>query len=610
MIGLQDIATGKYLDLLQNTSINFVYNNPFFQETIVEGDFSETSFSLANTAHNQSLLGILHKINVPILNRKFDYRLYVNGKYLFACELVYDNTTFDKTNDTEVIKVRINRNISRFLEITKDKYLKDTDDTVHTFVNAEKAQYFYWSVTEPTSSTYTVARFDILTTTGNIAIIGGVGASSKEALRLLAEEATGTFNVGGVSYEFWAETSGLTIKIYSDQSSNVISVTLNSVTALTRTTYYRLDLGQIIVADLIGSEVKFPHWRVKYQNNFIQANAIIQNNTIQNNVFPIIPCFNIGYILSRIANFTGYTFEGDFMDDTILQAVIVLNNIPLDAQADFIETFTLNIGQDTLIYKNHFPDLDIVDFIKALRGTFNLDVRVDDSSQKIRLDFKKDNFTEAKQNFTKYHELKSFGVQDRYNYIFKYPDEYADKSYEFLGTSLEEFRPLTVPDPKVYQDDQELVLTGNTLTFNNATPKVCFDFESSYASQYNDVENVNYEQLDDKFKLSLLLMTHEIPSPNVFYDSYCSPIDATETYSFVLSNMLADFWQSYIDFKQVAKKAEFLISLDSVSLQNFDTKRLAFIKNYDFLIESLRIQIENKENSLTKPAKVILYTKQ
>ncbi|MVM36140.1 hypothetical protein GO755_39375 [Spirosoma sp. HMF4905] len=89
---------------------------------------------------------------------------------------------------------------------------------------------------------------------------------------------------------------------------------------------------------------------------------------------PVVPMPFLKEILLRLAELTGVTLSGQFLDDPDLSQLLLYNTRALD-------------GRTTIDLRQHLPEMSIPVFFLELRKLFNLAMSVDTVDRSIRLDF-------------------------------------------------------------------------------------------------------------------------------------------------------------------------------------------------------------------------------
>lgn len=120
MISLKVISTGEYLELFPDTRVRMVFNNPWFGDSVTQGDYSYP-FDLPATGDNRRRMGFLDLIENVSFSKEIEVALLDDNVQVLTGTLVvkYASSTRYKT----YLSVKLGAVASRL----KDLNLSDTD---------------------------------------------------------------------------------------------------------------------------------------------------------------------------------------------------------------------------------------------------------------------------------------------------------------------------------------------------------------------------------------------------------------------------------------------------------------------------------------------------
>ncbi|WP_428657611.1 hypothetical protein [Runella sp.] len=109
---------------------------------------------------------------------------------------------------------------------------------------------------------------------------------------------------------------------------------------------------------------------------------------------PLVPMMYLRWLFGKIEQLCNFTIKGEFVDDVIMQRLIIYN------------TFAVEPADTVIHYRNHLPNITIPELLKELRKLFNLGLFFDVRSRTLTMRYA----DELLQQPTVLNWSKKFGV--------------------------------------------------------------------------------------------------------------------------------------------------------------------------------------------------------
>lgn len=97
------------------------------------------------------------------------------------------------------------------------------------------------------------------------------------------------------------------------------------------------------------------------------------------------PYLRMKYVLEKIAEYFGFNYEGDWVDDVDTEAMLIDNAAPLDDPQDFIGSKKFVFWKRSFRLEDLIPDITVVDLFKYLRDRYNLAIYKNELSGNVRI---------------------------------------------------------------------------------------------------------------------------------------------------------------------------------------------------------------------------------
>ena len=300
------------------------------------------------------------------------------------------------------------------------------------------------------------------------------------------------------------------------------------------------------------------------------------------NTTTFIPFLKLSTVFKKIEALSGYTIQGDFIEDSrYYPNLVIYNTFCLDKEGG--TQFTFNVGESTIVYANHLPDIKVEELFEKLQSLC-LMYSFDYQKKIIFINFRKFKLTQViRQDFTYFGVLGKEATEKKKNLRLKYKDNLND--FDF-------FNPIEAGN---FNEVQDLEIDFGTLNYDTTKNAI------SYEKGESELFGVN-----NKGSFRLLLwrgFQAGIPvaesKPRVGFN-YGLEIQGT----YGVYELL---WKEYIDFliKRKAVNAKFWLSLDE--LKGLDIEGKIKYDNINFLIEEAQFSLEDSENPLSGGLEALLW---
>jgi hypothetical protein len=419
MISLQT-STGKTLQLADGASVEFVINNPLFNDgDVIPGDYS-LPFDLVHPNKSEQNAGALQNGDVmeattslykeeanlfydgnilrkgKITLRKFNdnasaYFLFGLGKLANEIKALKLRTVMDENIviDSSAIAKKIFVTPGQIgaspysLVVNNKNYEGNTLADLHNAINANtedpRATSIYHAASTEFNSTPRIVLEIIPYTNPNDPL-------SKLSVRV--DDDNGTYSGG---YRWWVKIGSL--NSYFDAFDTFFASYLTNSPA---TNKFRIPFvlndemygeGQekVKVNSYVNS-VFFNGVATKLNRNFVSSYVGTGGDppfttTNQNSLQPFV---KVKYVLERIAAQLAVGLEGDWLDDVDMNAMMLDNAWPLDERMPFVGNTDFVFWRRSFNLKDLVPDMDAVDFLKALQNRYNLAINFNDRTNNLR----------------------------------------------------------------------------------------------------------------------------------------------------------------------------------------------------------------------------------
>lgn len=106
--------------------------------------------------------------------------------------------------------------------------------------------------------------------------------------------------------------------------------------------------------------------------------TVINQNSLQ-------PFVMLKYVFEKIATYFSFTWDSDWLLDSDTQDMLIDNSMPLDVKQPYIGKTDFVFWRRSFNMNELVPDMTVVDFLKALQNRYNLTLRFDARSNKMRM---------------------------------------------------------------------------------------------------------------------------------------------------------------------------------------------------------------------------------
>lgn len=319
----------------------------------------------------------------------------------------------------------------------------------------------------------------------------------------------------------------------------------------------------------------------------------------------IVPMLKVGYIFRKIAQFTNYFFEGDFLNDSELQKLIVCNTYALDKISTSGDG--TNVYDEQMNFVNHLPDVTIRHFMLHLSALFNFFYTFDFRQNTSKLTFRQDLLDAAIVDWTEKF-LREFDspVTEPKNIELGYSSSALPSGSEnfftpvrigtFQNTDDKDFEAGTLP----YRINE---LVGYPL------PEI-FTYDLQVGNSPFPVFNVGTE---NDYPLQFLFWRGEGQGVRNLACAYANnlPLNFNGANKYSLewggAKGLAEKWHKrWIEFLQNSQATKRKAWLTLNDLLTLDLNKRYAIDYQLYLIKSLDIEISNGDVTLKSPAEIEL----
>lgn len=379
-----------FLDLPTTTSASFTLNNPFFDSQFSARDFA-LPFTLHTTPTNVNKLGSPH-------------RLDSKGKKIFDNAVLFlDNIPYEKgtitikkaTNKTiQIVFKNESRNLIEALEATKIREIVGYDliqATVSTqsVFNVTPNWSQYLIVVEGISFTYVATQGDSLahvvqqlSNSINAALPNHAIWQSGQTQLIIDNNQLPTFH-------FFIILSGLTIISNVTAGQNKVTQTEQYVKNIIENPVPTHTFPTINWMNLYEDKNEnFEGWVNYYKNGQTISN---RHHTKEHNwLHTYIPFIFLKHVLQQIANSVGLVLDESSFFKEGINDLLLFNNKTLDLifQDITVDNQYLNSFSNIIVFGDHLPDLNALDFLNKLAEKFALliDVQKGLLSLKVKKD--------------------------------------------------------------------------------------------------------------------------------------------------------------------------------------------------------------------------------
>ncbi|UHG93423.1 hypothetical protein [Spirosoma oryzicola] len=106
--------------------------------------------------------------------------------------------------------------------------------------------------------------------------------------------------------------------------------------------------------------------RQPYVNAWYQAG--FRQDSLSRLGYPIVPFFYLSWVIEQLFAKAGYSVEGDWLADPNVKRLVILNMTAIDARLVSVT----NLKSHTVKPGQHLPDMQVGDFLKAIRQRYGL----------------------------------------------------------------------------------------------------------------------------------------------------------------------------------------------------------------------------------------------
>jgi hypothetical protein len=318
--------------------------------------------------------------------------------------------------------------------------------------------------------------------------------------------------------------------------------------------------------------------------------------------YNVVPFPKIGYIFSKIAEYTGYSFFGDFLDNEFLMKLVVYNTYAIDELQNLTGR---NWYSATIDLANHVPNRTVKEFMVELSKLFNFYYTFDFRQNKCTMVFRKSLLLADIIDITDkvLTEFESQVVEPK-NKRLKYDsgldvDGFADFFASYLAgnyeqTEEETFGAGTLPNIYLYVD----------------MPSV----NEAYTTTDNIVGNSNLEVFNvgknNGYPIRFLFWRGERGQGKYYIPNYAGA-DALVAYGDNYSlewqgnRGLGYQWhKEWIDFVQNSRVMKRKVWFNIKDLFSIDLNKRYAINYQLHLIKSIEIEVSNGAETIKSPAVV------
>lgn len=430
-------ANGRFLDIGEN-KITFEFHNSLVAVGIIRDDFTY-SFKIPYTSKNLQILGMVGYVESQDLHQdSLPCELYIENQFWYIGELFIQEAVAD-----EYITIKISFVWAAFSKEIGDKKIADLY-TVPDPLNPPPFPYYQDLDTSPTNYRYYFVEVDWnrplypeLTNPGPervyIIKLNGVVVAAASVWDIIdpfapIEDLADSFNndvtANQVARAYARDNKDGTF--WLDIVPFLPNANLDLVFVITDYppdppeevlefpfTYY--DETKPVMAQNYA-HIRFPHIKttefygngnpsfIGELNKFVpDATGVYLTNSIADFAVPAIsgapiinryahcPCIFLHSIITHITASVGWSWEGDFKDDTELATLLIYSNYASD-QLRRVGVYEHNEHARRVYFKDIVPDLTIKQFFEQIQEMFGLYYDFDSLEKVVKINFKKDVF--------------------------------------------------------------------------------------------------------------------------------------------------------------------------------------------------------------------------
>lgn len=606
MIALQT-SQGEKLNVSKDLKLKIEFNNPFFNTEYVEGSFAYP-FKIPNSPKNFKNFQSPNIIETPYLVPNISLNVIVN-------DINWLNGSFRTTKATpQDIEGSLSLDYGTFAQaIDDEKSLKDVDFGQYVFgqgeINGENAYYLeIINPLIPTPDSNLGDEYEIQWKKGNTIEVAVRYPTTEDVFQIFVDELNNNspynLEIQGSNLKFTHKNNELdptqvytyVVRKWREDDFGVPFVVFTSPWEATN-----IITNQELSPNYQYNNFTFP--KIKSQNFYDTNNqkntqflgyvnnwngTIFPMNQQDDNKYTLVPYLKLKFILGKIFEFAGYTAEGNFWANTELSELVIYNTYSLDRQHPNIQESIkkYNVYADRIIYANHLPNISIKSFINAIQKLFCVQIGFDNQNKKVTLNLRKN--TLLSSNLVNWgHKMQILEV------------EFDEKASYILQ----------------YAQGQTEIGFFNSLKIGSQTKieKVEFQVGSLRFDAYNYA-------IDDRKGNSTMFglgTDNDFPFKLLFWRGLQGGIptataQAFGSYQYTLQidtekGIYNNFWKEYISFLQTCKYVpQKKVYLSIIELKNFDINKKVVINHNHYIIKKLSIDIDNSNDSITKPATVEL----
>lgn len=299
----------------------------------------------------------------------------------------------------------------------------------------------------------------------------------------------------------------------------------------------------------------------------------------ERNKYALVPMFFLKFIFQRIEEISGYKITGDFLEDEEIGNLIFFNSFALDKDGGY--PFPFNSFNPVIEYENHFPEMTVNELLEEIQ-MFCVYPKFDYERKTLSLNYRRNVFlSNSYEDISSRATISKEMVEKRKNIRLGFADGSGIKSIkigDYQSTEEIKFNLITLAQGENYPIYFE---KGNSEMFGlgteNEYPPTLLFWRGLIDGQPVAESAANYGAYALDWR-----------SPQGLYES---------------------FWKEFVNFRLRAKKAEarILFNLNSMLRLSRDMDEKRKLGNLLYLIESVRIQVENSEAPLRRPASATLH---
>ncbi len=290
----------------------------------------------------------------------------------------------------------------------------------------------------------------------------------------------------------------------------------------------------------------------------------------------IVPVALLKWVLDKIADHFGFTWDGDFYTDSVTPALLIDNTFALDDAQYFIGRNKFVFWKREFNMSDLVPDVKVVEFLSNIQSRYNIGILPDATGKKVSL---------------YYRENVALGSDQEDITGFSSPVQ------KIIDQRITGFNMI------VSQDDDDKTSVKEMITVGTPEVDISVDCGRLHQMQFHFFNNIGRElvrkehRFGEKFKTRLFHYRGIVTTAP--FDHPWAHID-TPTPSMELSALYESRWKYWLHFRRNRRLVQMVVNFPFRMLINFDWKKIRVFGGKKMMVKSISVQIKHEECTVTQ----------